>query len=140
MPGIRRGLSLILLLASLMVILPGCGHANDYKVFALTVGIAHFSFEYPARYHIDGFSSADTAVEYDTYVWLSCATWSPPKGDPILPEVGHLDFQLFATYPGGAHPPDSTAQLESDLSLATKDVLDFKLLDRPSGNSCRGAW
>jgi hypothetical protein len=47
MPGIRRGLLLILLLASLMVILPGCG---GYREFIFREDNAHFSFEYPASY------------------------------------------------------------------------------------------
>jgi hypothetical protein len=51
MPGIRCGLLLMLLLASLMVTLPGCNN-SEYRTFTFKKGV-NFSFEYPSHYKIE---------------------------------------------------------------------------------------
>jgi hypothetical protein len=51
MPGIRRGLLLMLLLASLMVILPGCNN-SEYRLFTFKK-VVNFTFEYPSHYKIE---------------------------------------------------------------------------------------
>jgi len=55
MPGIRRGLLLILLLTSLMLILPGCNN-SEYRTFTFKRGV-NFTFEYPSHYKMNSMRS-----------------------------------------------------------------------------------
>ncbi len=111
-------IALLLLFASLIISLISCG---EYQTFTLKRGIAHFSFEYPARYGVDIVEIEDNPKSRYTDILLG---WSPPER---LWRSSNINICVL---PGNS--ANAEAALEYRLGLENKPAFDFKLLERYS--------
>jgi hypothetical protein len=96
----------------------GCGQANSYEIFSVRTGLAHFSFEYPARYSMDVVEVRNDFQHQYTHVSLS---WLP-SGYNMLSV-----FNLFVSYPDDIYI-DANIYLERDPINSYEREPDFKLL------------
>ncbi len=107
----------MLLLAILIISLLSCG---EYQTFTIKRGIAHFSFEYPARYGGKQVEVRNDPESKYTSVGLS---WGPPER---LWRASNIDI-----FVQGHDSANAEADLERLLSIES-NMLDFKLIQRYS--------
>ena len=115
MPGIRRGLLLILLLASLMVILLGCNTA-EYRTFTFERGV-NFTFEYPSHYKINSIYSFvegksaggliffdKLSSKYSLYGFIDVTIRDPsekfPNAKTAIEQIALGEFDIYTSGPG----------------------------------------
>ncbi len=106
---------LILLFTLLVVTLNGC---SEYQTFTIKRGIAHFSFEYPARYGGKQVEVRNDPESKYTNIGLS---WSPPN---LLWRASDISVFMQPTTSANAE-----VELEERLTLESK-MSDFKPLER----------
>jgi hypothetical protein len=115
MPGIRRGLLLILLLALLVVTLLGCNNA-EYRTFTFEKGV-NLTFEYPSHYrrdliysYVEGKSAGritfldrlSSKVSIYGFIWVTIRDPSGvyPYAKTAIEQIASGEYDIYTSGPG----------------------------------------
>lgn len=125
MPGIRRGLLLILLLASLAVVLSGCGEYRQFASWYADIFPRHFTFEYPRSFY-----EVDTTYGFPESNITGVRFFRQGTEElKLLPVVSSIS--VIVEKPASWLDTDARDAIENELSDYENDE-NFKILERKS--------